>query len=59
MGIIVGSKTKLECDGTDCDKTSKPHFDQREATQSADSAGWIKNSTTGKTYCPSCKFSQN
>ena len=59
MGVMVGSKTVLECDGTDCDKTSQPHFDQLEALESAEEAGWIKNPTTGNTYCPACKRSQN
>lgn len=59
MGILVGSKTKMECDGTDCEKSSQPNHDQRVAVENAYTSGWIKNSSNGKTFCPNCKHSKN
>lgn len=59
MGIIVGSKTKLECDGVDCKEVSQPEHDQSVAVNNAYDSGWIKNSSNRKTFCPNCKHSQN
>ena len=54
MSIIVGSKTKLECDGVGCNKSSQSDHDQLVAVNSDYSIGWVKNPTNGKTFCPSC-----
>ena len=59
MGILVGSKTNMECDGSECQKSSQAEFDQTEAVEKAYKIGWIKDSNTGKTFCPTCKFSPN
>jgi hypothetical protein len=55
MGIIVGSKTEMECDDSNCKESSQPEFDQTEAVENAYAVGWVKNTTTGKTFCPTCK----
>lgn len=55
MGIIVGSKTFMECNGPGCLKKSDPRFEQREALDVAYTAGWYKDQNTGATYCPVCK----
>lgn len=58
MGIVVASKTKLECDGDGCNESSKYDHDQTVAVNNAYDAGWIKSSTNGNVLCPKCRRSQ-
>ena len=55
MGIIVGSKTHLECDSADCKEFSNPQFEQSEAVEAAYQIGWFKDESKGSTFCPRCK----
>lgn len=54
MGVVVGSKTELECDGVDCNEKSQSDHEQCVALNNAYSSGWVKKSSNGKTYCPKC-----
>ncbi len=59
MGVILGSKTIMECNGARCKvQGNQPDYDQHKAVEIAIRAGWYKNQQTGETFCPKCKSGQ-
>ena len=59
MSIIIGSKTRWECDEIGCRNVSPEMYDQAEAAKVAYRLGWYKNPKNGQITCPACRWPEN